>query len=334
MPRELNNTQRAALTLLALGKDVAAEVLQHLSEPEVKRISKTFMAMSEVDRETQLAIAQQFRTMLKAGKTMLVDGPEYARDLISTAFGKEGGEKLIDFITGAKKEQLSAIFNEVPEKILRAFFAAEHPQTVAFLLTKMNPDQAAKILTGMRQEQQTDILLRISNMNIVKTEVVDEVREVLNTTLRSSSLAEEEAIGGAKAAADILNFVDRNNEARIIAEIDEMFPDTAEAIRNLMFTFEDLKRLDDRAVQTLLKDVPREQLILALKTASTDLKDLLFRNMSQRAAAMIQEDLSALGPTKLKDIERAQQGIVDILRKLEAEGKIQIGSGADGDAVV
>jgi flagellar motor switch protein FliG len=334
MARELNNTQRAALTLLALGKDLAAEVLQHLSEPEVKRISKTFMQMSEVDRETQLAIAAQFRTMLKAGKTMLIDGPEYARDMISTAYGKEGGERLIDFITGAKKEQLSSIFSEVPEKVLKAFFATEHPQTIAFLLTKMNPEQAARVLQGMRQEQQTDILLRISSLNIVKGEVVDEVREVLNSTLRSTSVSDEEEVGGPKAAADILNFVDRNNEARIIAEIDEMFPDTADAIRNLMFTFEDLKRLDDRSIQTLMKDVPRDQLILSLKTASTDLKDLLFRNMSQRAAGMIQEDLAALGPTKLKDVEKSQQGIIDILRKLEAEGKIQIGSGGEGEAVV
>lgn len=334
MSRDLNNTERAALTLLALGKDLAAEILQHLSEAEVKRVSKAFMAMSEVDRETQLVIAQQFRTMLKAGKTMLVDGPEYARELISTAFGAEGVERLIDYISGARKERLSSIFGSVPDKILRPFFAAEHPQTVAFLLTKMNPDQAAKVLQGMRQEQQTDILLRISNLNMVKGEVVDEVREVLNSTLRSSGLAQEEEIGGPKAAADILNFFDRNNEARIVAEIDEMFPDIAESIRNLMFTFEDLQRLDDRAFQTLLKDVARDQLILSLKTASQPLRDLIFRNMSQRAAGMLQEDLAALGPTKLKDIEKAQQGIIDTLRRLEAEGKIQVSGGGDADMMI
>lgn len=198
----------------------------------------------------------------------------------------------------------------------------------------MNPGQAAKVLQGMRQEQQTDILLRISNLNVVKGEVVDEVREVLNSTLRTSNLAQEEEIGGPKAAADILNFCDRNNEARIVAEIDEMFPDVAEAIRNLMFTFEDLNRLDDRALQTLLKDIARDQLILALKTASQSLRDFIFRNMSQRAAGMLQEDLAALGPTRLKDIEKAQQGIIDILRRLEAEGKIQIGGGGEGDVMI
>jgi flagellar motor switch protein FliG len=167
----------------------------------------------------------------------------------------------------------------------------------------------------------------------VKADVVDEVREVLRSQLRSSDLQDEE-IGGPKSAADILNFVDRNNEERIITEIEEMFPDLAEQIRNLMFTFEDCKKIDDKGVQTVLKDVPREQLVLALKTASPELKDLLFRNVSQRAAQMIKDDLDAMGPVKLKDVEKAQQSIVDVVRKLEAEGKIMIGGGGAEDQLV
>ena len=271
--------------------------------------------------------------MLRAGDTMLVDGREFAKDVIASAFGETAGEGLIEYITGAKKEPISSIVAEVPEKILHGFIAAEHPQTVAFLMTKMNPDQAANVLTHMGEEMQTDVLIRISNLNNVKADVVDEVREVLRSQLRSSDLQEEE-IGGPKSAADILNFVDRNNEERIITEIEEMFPDLAEQIRNLMFTFEDVKKIDDRGVQTVLKDVPREQLVLGLKTASPDLKDLIFRNVSQRAAEMIKEDLEALGPVKLKDVEKAQQGIVDIVRKLEAEGKIVIGGGGADDQMV
>jgi flagellar motor switch protein FliG len=333
MPRELSNTEKAALTLLSLGKELAAQVMQNLNEQEVKRISRAFMSVSEVDRETQFDISQEFRRMLRAGDTMLVDGREFAKDVIASAFGETAGEGLIEYITGAKKEPISSIVAEVPEKILHGFIAAEHPQTVAFLMTKMNPDQAANVLTHMGEEMQTDVLIRISNLNNVKADVVDEVREVLRSQLRSSDLQEEE-IGGPKSAADILNFVDRNNEERIITEIEEMFPDLAEQIRNLMFTFEDVKKIDDRGVQTVLKDVPREQLVLALKTASSDLKDLIFRNVSQRAAEMIKEDLEALGPVKLKDVEKAQQGIVDIVRKLEAEGKIVIGGGGAEDQMV
>jgi flagellar motor switch protein FliG len=333
MPRELSNTEKAALTLLSLGKDLAAQVMQNLNEQEVKRISRAFMSVSEVDRETQFDISQEFRRMLRAGDTMLVDGREFAKDVIASAFGETAGEGLIEYITGTKKEPISSIVAEVPEKILHGFIAAEHPQTVAFLMTKMNPDQAANVLTHMGEEMQTDVLIRISNLNNVKADVVDEVREVLRSQLRSSDLQEEE-IGGPKSAADILNFVDRNNEERIITEIEEMFPDLAEQIRNLMFTFEDVKKIDDRGVQTVLKDVPREQLVLALKTASPDLKDLIFRNVSQRAAEMIKEDLEALGPVKLKDVEKAQQSIVDIVRKLEAEGKIVVGGGGAEDQMV
>lgn len=333
MPRELSNAEKAALTLLSLGKDLASQVMQNLNEQEVKRISRAFMSVTEVDRETQFTISQEFRRMLQAGDTVLVDGREFAKEVISSAFGESAGEGLLEYITGGKKEPISSIIAEVPEKILHSFIQAEHPQTISFLMTKMNPDQAANVLTHMPEEMQTEVLIRISNLNNVKADVVDEVREVLRSQLRSSDLQEEE-IGGPKSAADILNFVDRNNEARIITEIEEMFPDLAEQIRNLMFTFEDCRKIDDKGIQAVLKEVPRDQLVLGLKTASQDLRDLLFRNVSQRAAQMIKEDLDALGPVKLKDVEKAQQGIVDIVRRLESEGKIVVGGGGAEDQMV
>jgi flagellar motor switch protein FliG len=333
MPRELTNVEKAALTLLGLGKETASSVLQHMTEQEVKRISRAFMAVSEVDRETQFLITQEFRNMIKAGSTLLVDGREFAKEVISKAFGEDAGEGLLEYITGAKKEPISSIIMDVPEKILNAFIASEHPQTVAFLMTKMHPDQAASVLRTMKEETQTDILIRVAHLNNVKADVIDEVREVLRAQLRGSALGDEEEVSGPKSAANILNFVDRTNEERIITEIEEMYPDLAEQIRNLMFTFEDLKKIDDRGIQGVLKEVPRDQLVLSLKTASDALKELLFRNVSQRAAQMIQEDLEALGPTKIKDIEKAQQGIVDIVRRLEAEGKIYIGGGSEDEFV-
>ncbi len=334
MAQELTNTEKAALVLMSLGKNLTSDVLKHLNEQEVKRISRAFMAVHEVDRETQFAIANEFSKLLKAGETMLVDGREFAKDVIANAFGESAGEGLLEYITGSRKEPISAIIQDVPDKILNAFIAAEHPQTVSFLMTKMNPDQAAKVLQTMAEEAQTDVLIRIANLNNVKADVIDEVREVLRSQLRGSGVSDEEEIGGPKAAADILNFVDRTNEERIITEIEEMYPDMAEQIRNLMFTFEDIKKIDDKGIQTVLKEVPRDQLVMGLKTASQDLRDLLFRNVSQRAAQMIQEDLSAMGPVKLKDVEKAQQGIVDIVRRLEAEGKIVVGGGGNEDQMV
>ncbi len=327
--RELTNTEKAALTLLTLGQELASAVLKNLSEAEVKRISRAFMTVNEVPRDTQFGIAKEFRNMMKAGETLLIDGREFAKGAISGAFGEAAGEGLLEYITGTRKEPISTIVQDIPEKILNGFIQTEHPQTVAFLLTRMNPDQASQVLQKMPEEAQTDIVLRVAHLNNVKAEVIDEVREVLRSQLRGTGLSEEEEITGPKSAADILNFVDRTNEERIIAEVEEMFPDIAEQIRNLMFTFEDVKKIDDRGVQTVLKEVPRDQLVLGLKTASAELRELLFRNVSQRAAQMIQEDLEALGPVKLKDVEKAQQGIVDIVRRLESEGKIVVGGGAE-----
>ena len=330
--RSLNNTEKAAVTLLSLGKDVASKVLQHLTETEVKRISRAFMAVSEVDRETQFEITKEFRSMLKAGDVLLVDGREFAKDVIHQAFGDEAGDGLLEYISGSRKEPISALMQDIPDKILLSFIHSEHPQTVAFLLTKMLPDQGAQVLQSMQDETQTDILIRIAHLNNVKADVVDEVREVLRAQLRDGT--DEEEVSGPKSAAEILNFVDRNNEERILTEIEEMYPDLSEQIRNLMFTFEDIKKIDDRGVQQILKEVPRDQLVLALKTASPDLAELLYRNVSQRAAQMIQEDLEVMGPVKLKDVEKAQQGIVDIVRRLEAEGKIFISTGGEDDKLV
>lgn len=189
------------------------------------------------------------------------------------------------------------------------------------------------VLSKMNEEAQTDLIVRIAHLNNVKSDVLDEVREVLRSQLKSGA-AEEEEVVGTKSAANILNYIDRTNEDRILTEVEEMYPDMAEQIRNLMFTFEDVNKIDDRGIQTVLKEVPRDQLVLALKTASEDLKDKLFRNVSQRAAEMIKEDLSAMGPVKLKDVEKAQQGIVDIVRRLEAEGKIATGGGGSEEQFV
>lgn len=333
MSRELTNPERAALTLLSLGKELATQVMQNLSEDEAKVVSRAFLLVSEVDRETQFATARDFLKMLKAGETLVLDGREFAKSVIAGAFGDAKSEALLEYISGAKKQPIGTIIAEVPEKALLGFVSAEHPQTAAFLLTMMNPDQAASVLKQLKPELQSEVLVRISNLANIKTEVIDDVREVVRAQLQAGDLKDEE-IGGAKTAADILNFVDRTAEERIISEIEETFPDLAERIRDLMFTFEDLKELDDSAIQTTLKDVPREQLVVALKTATPEVKEKIFKNVSSRAAEMIKEDLEALGPVKLRDVEGAQRSITDVVRKLEAQGKLVIPGSGGADQLV
>jgi flagellar motor switch protein FliG len=330
----LSNIEKAAVILMSLGKDGAADVMKFLNESEVKKLSRAFMGVQEVARDTQGKIAKEFAIMLKAADRVVVDGKDFARDVISSAFGPEAGDSLLEYVTGSKKEPLSNLLGDIPGNIVDNFIQSEHPQTIAFLMTKMAPDQAAELLGKMSPELQTEVLVRVSQLDHVKGDVVDEVREVLRSQLRGVSMAGEEEVGGPKAAADILNFVERNNEERIVAEIEELYPELADDIRNLMFTFEDIKKIDDRSVQTVLKEVPRENLVLALKTASDELKDLLLRNISQRAADMLRDDLESLGPVKLKDVEKAQQAVVDIVRRLEAEGKIQVASGGKEDVLV
>ena len=331
---DLSKVEKAALVLLSLGKDQASEVMKHLTETEVKKLSRAFMAVQEVPRETQQVVAGEFQEMLRSAETLVVDGKEFARDVIANAFGDEAGDALLEYITGSKKEPLSNLLADIPQNIADNFVQSEHPQTIAFLLTKMPPDIASEMLGKMSEEMQTDVLVRISQLEHVKADVVDEVREVLRNQLRGVSLREEDELGGPKAAADILNFIDRNAEERIMMDLEDTHPELAEEIRNLMFTFEDMLKVDDKGIQQVLKEVPRDQLVLGLKTASEELKELLFRNISQRAALMLQEDLEALGPTRLKDVEKAQQGVVDVVRRLEAEGKIQLVGGAAEDVLV
>ncbi len=325
---------KAAVILMSLGKEQAATVMKFLTESEVKKLSRAFMTVQEVDRDLQKSVAVEFQSMLRAAEKMVVDGREFAKDVIGAAFGADAGDSLLEYITGSRKEPLAALIGDIPGNIVDNFIQSEHPQTMAFLLTKMTPEMAADLLGKMPEEMQTDVLIRVSQLEHVKGDVIDEVREVLRSQLRGVSMGAEEEIGGPKSCADILNFVDRNNEERILAEIEEMYPEMAEDIRNLMFTFEDVQKIDDRSVQTILKEVPRDQLVLALKTASDELRQLLFRNISQRAAEMLKDDLESLGPTKLKDVEKAQQGIVDVVRRLEAEGKITIASGGAEDVLV
>ncbi len=326
---DATNLTKAAVVLMSLGKDLAADVMKHLTESEVKKLSRAFMTVSEVGREMQKNIANEFSTMLRASETMVVDGREFAKDVIGSAFGGGAGDSIMEYITGSRKEPISALINDIPSNIVDNIIQSEHPQTIAFLMTRMGADKAADLLGKMSEDVQTDVLMRIAQLDHVKSDVVDEVREVLRTQLRGVSMGEEEEVGGAKATADILNFVERNNEERILLEIEEAFPELAEEIRNLMFTFEDVGKIDDKSIQTILKEVPRDQLVLALKTASPDLRDLLFRNISQRAAEMLKDDLDTMGPTPLKEVEKAQQGVIDVIRRLEAEGKITIAAGGD-----
>lgn len=334
MADDRSTVQKAAVVMMSLGTEQAAEVMKYLNENEVKKLSRAFTAVQELDRDVQRDISLEFHKMLKAAEKMVVDGREFAKEVIESAFGEDVAESLVATLAGKNQESLATLISDMPQNLAENFLQSEHPQTISFILSKMPAQKAAEMMLSLSEELQTDVLVRISKLEQVKRDVVDEVCEVIKNQVRGITVGGGEDLGGPKACAQILNFIDKTVEERILTEVEDTHPELAEEIRNLMFTFEDMLKIDDRSIQTILKDVQREQLVLALKTASPELRELLFKNMSQRAAEMLRDDLDSLGPTKVKDVEKAQQGVVDIIRRLEAEGKIQLSSGSAEDAFV
>jgi len=338
MAQELDKVQKAAVFFMSLGKEEAAEIIKHLPDSDVRKLSKAFVSLKELQRTTQLDIASEFQQLLVGSQedVVAIDGTDFARDIVENVFKSRGknSDSLLDFINNSQKEPLAAVIADIPDMVIESLITSEHPQTIAFLLTVVKPALAAKMLAKMTEELQVDVLVRVSNLSHVKQEVVDEVREALQSQRSEEIETAEDGVDGTKVVAEILNLVGRENEERLLTELEELYPETAEQIRNLMFTFEDLLKLDDRAMQGVLKEIPREKLVMSLKLASSDLSALIFRNMSQRAAQMIQEDLESLGPQKRKDVEAAQQEVIDVVRRLEAEGKIQLATGGADDQMI
>lgn len=325
MSKQLSNVEKAALTLLSLGRDVTSSVLKHLPEAEVKRITRAFHELSEVDRNTQLNVNKEFSRLIQAADRVVFDGKKFAAEIFNDPELAMGG--------GTMENSVSGLFDAISEQRMIQFVRSEHPQTIAFLLTQLSPQQAAKVLEALSEEEQGDIIQRLARIESVSHEVIAEVREALASQLRADRSGNAESIEGARIAAEILNRLPRASEERILSEIDEVTPEMAERVRELMFTFEDLFELDDRSFQTFLKEVPREDLVLALKMATDSQKKKVWNNVSERASLLLREDLEGLGPRKKRDVDLAQRNLIDIARRIEAEGRITFGK-SDSDEYV
>jgi flagellar motor switch protein FliG len=222
----------------------------------------------------------------------------------------------------------------VDAKSLANFLQNEHPQTIAVILAHLEAEKRSEVLKRLKENIQTEVVLRMAHLENVSPELIAEVDQLLKRELSSMSSIEQTALGGYQPIADMLNVMDKNTESAIMSRIEEKDPILAEEIRKLMFVFEDLVKIDDRGIALLLKEVPSDKLLLALKTANEDIKNKIFKNLSSRAAEMLKEDLANMGPSRLSDVEAAQSEIVNIARRLEAEGKIMIARGGSDDALV
>mgnify|MGYP000148856010 CR=1 FL=1 len=321
---KLTGRQKAAILLLSLSPDLASKVLKHLKDWEVELITLEIAAVKKIPPEQKNAVIEEFYSMLRAKSEVVRGGIEYAREILERSVGPTKAAEIIDRITASLRVSPFETARRVDAQQLLSVIQSEHPQIIALILAHLRPEQSAMILSGLPQELRREVALRIALMDRTTPEVVEDIEMALERKLAGISSQEYASVGGAKTLAEILSRSDRTTEKSVLEGLSEFHPELADEVKQLMFVFEDIVKLDDRAVQQILKEIEMKDLSLALKGASEDVKAKVFKNMSTRAAEMLKEDMEFLGPVRLRDVEAAQQRIVGVIRKLEEAGQIVI----------
>lgn len=330
--RRLTALQKAAVLMISVGPDASSSIYKNLQESEVEDITRELVTLRNVDSEIVREVIEEFYHMMKAQDFVAVGGLNYAEEVLNKSLGPDRAVEILRRIERLMKVKGFNILKNVDPNQLLAFIQKEHPQTIAFVLTQLSPNQSSAILADLPSELQADVMLRYANMERVAPETVASVEAVLESRIDFSQSASK--LGGVKSAAEILNMIGQSAERSILSKINEQAPELATAIKNLMFVFEDVVNLDDRSIQRVLKEVDNKELALALKHVSPDVKKRVTSNLSQRAAQMINEEMEYMGPVRLKDVEDAQQRIVDIIRNLEEAGQIVIVGGSKAEEMV
>ncbi|PLR69749.1 MULTISPECIES: flagellar motor switch protein FliG [Bacillaceae] len=330
----LTGKQKAAILLISLGPDVAASVYKHLSEEEIERLTLEISGVRKVDSQNKEDIIEEFHQIAIAQEFISQGGISYAKQILEKALGEERASSIIHRLTSslqvkpfdfARKADPSQIFN---------FIQNEHPQTIALILSYLDPVQSGQILSGLPHQQQADIARRIAKMDRTSPEIINEVEQILERKLSSTVTQDYTQTGGVEAVVEVLNGVDRSTEKTILDSLEIQDPELAEEIKKRMFVFEDIVTLDSRAIQRVIRDVENEDLMLSLKVASEEVKEVVFKNMSKRMADTFKEEMEFMGPVRLRDVEEAQSRIVAVIRRLEDAGEIVIARGGGDDIIV
>lgn len=331
---KLTGKQKAAILLISLGPDVAASVYKHLSEEEIERLTLEISGVRKVDSQNKEDIIEEFHQIAIAQEFISQGGISYAKQILEKALGEERASSIIHRLTSslqvkpfdfARKADPSQIFN---------FIQNEHPQTIALILSYLDPVQSGQILSGLPHQQQADIARRIAKMDRTSPEIINEVEQILERKLSSTVTQDYTQTGGVEAVVEVLNGVDRSTEKTILDSLEIQDPELAEEIKKRMFVFEDIVTLDSRAIQRVIRDVENEDLMLSLKVASEEVKEVVFKNMSKRMADTYKEEMEFMGPVRLRDVEEAQSRIVAVIRRLEDAGEIVIARGGGDDIIV
>ncbi len=331
----LKGIEKAAILLNYLGKDAAMSFLKHVDDADIRKLITILNKFRIVSVHVTKKVLEEYYEMISEAEDYIFSGDVSDKDTIVDALGEERARGLLGGLNVASVSSRSLESLEmVDSKSLANFLLNEHPQTVAVILSHLEPEKKGEVLKRLPEGVQPEVVLRMANLEHVAPELIVEVDNVLKNELASLTTVEQAQLGGVQPVAEMLNVMDKNTETSIMSRLEEKDPILAEEIRKLMFVFEDIVKIDDRGIQALLKEVPNEKLLLALKTAQEDIRNKIFKNISQRAANMLKEDLDNMGPSRLSDVEGAQQEIVNVARRLEMEGKILISRGGSEDALV
>ena len=331
---ELKGIQKAAILLIALGPEKSSLIFKHLKEEEIEDLTLEIANTNSVTPQEKEKVINEFYEVCLAQQYIAEGGISYAKELLEKALGADKAMDVIGKLTASLQVKPFEFVKKTDASQLLNFIQDEHPQTIALILSYLSAGQAATILGALVPEKQAEVARRIATMDRTSPDVIKEVERVLESKLSSLVNQDYTIIGGVDAVVDILNTVDRGTEKHIMETLEVEEPELADEIRKKMFVFEDILLLDDRAIQRVLRDVDNNDLAIACKGSTEEVQNAIFNNMSKRLAEMIKEDMEFMGPIRMKDVEEAQQKIVNIIRKLEDSAEIVISRGGGDEIVV
>lgn len=332
---KMSGAKKAAILTVCMGDTVSAEILKELDENEVADIGREIARLQNVTAEDGEQVLEEFYQLAMAQDYVLKGGVDYARKILTKAFGPESARKILDRLLkqlGADAANFDALQKADPQQLAK-FIHNEHPQTIALVLSHLNPSQAAGLLFSLPNDLRADVALRMANLDQISPDIISKIALIIGQKLKSLGEMSRESYGGVRAVAEMFNRLDSTCSKEILENIEGNDPTLAETIRHLMFVFEDLLLIDQNGIKEILGRIDRKILTVALKGTSDQLKDHFLECMSQRGAEMLREDMEALGPIKIKEVEAAQQQIISVVRQMEAEGTISL-KGAVGEQYV
>lgn len=331
--RTLTGPEKAAILLLALGEDHTARIFEHMDDEEIMELSQTMATLGKIGPNVVERLFVDFAEQMTSTNALVGTQDSTERLLTKAGLSADKIENIMEEIRGPAGRTMWEKLGNVNEEILATFLQKEYPQTVSVVLSKVASDHAARVLALMPEGFAMEVIHRMLRMEAVQKDILDEVEKTLRTEFMTN-LARTQRRDSHELIADIFNSLERSVEARFMEELEKSVPESAEKIRSLMFTFEDLAKLDPASIQTLIRAVDKDKLPVALKGTTDTIRDLFFSNMSERAAKIMKEDMAAMGPVRLKDVEEGQQYVVNVAKDLEARGEIAIASGSEEDEMI